>query len=226
MAAMHQAPTIVARRPLREFAVEANNGIISTAGIVEGMMAADVRNTTVVISAVIALVVGTVAAAAARFTDAAYQRDAALSAVADTESRLLAAPARELADLVTIYQEKGLSLALAEQVAEELSRHDALGAHVEDELDLEEEDFISPWWPAGLSAVAFAAGGVLPLVLSIFIPGNDRLLVTGAAVTLALVITSYVGARVAQTPPLRTVLRTVTIGVATLALAALVGSAF
>ena len=62
MAAMHQAPTIVARRPLREFAVEANNGIISTAGIVEGMMAADVRNTTVVISAVIALVVGTVAA--------------------------------------------------------------------------------------------------------------------------------------------------------------------
>lgn len=132
----------------------------------------------------------------------------------------------ELDDLTAIYQDKGLSPALAEQVAQELTAQDAIGAHIEDELELEADDFASPWWPAGLSAVAFAVGGVLPLLLSIFIPTNDRLLTTGAAVALALAITSYTGARIAQTPPTRVVLRTVAIGVATLALAALVGSTF
>lgn len=226
MADALRTPTILTRRPWREFVVETNNGIISTAGIVEGMVAAEVRNTTVVISAVIALVVGTFTAAAARYADAAYERDAAYSAVAEAQSRLLREPAMELDDLTAIYQDKGLSPALAEQVAQELTAQDAIGAHIEDELQLEADDFASPWWPAGLSAVAFAVGGVLPLLLSIFIPTNDRLLTTGAAVALALAITSYTGARIAQTPPTRVVLRTVAIGVATLALAALVGSTF
>lgn len=219
-------PKIVSRRPLREFVVETNDGIISTAGIVEGMLAAEARSGTVLMSAAIVLVVGSLTTAAARFNEAAYLRDAALEAVAETKLQLAADPISEQADLVDIYVAKGLSPALAAEVATELSAHDALGAHIEDELELDDDDFRSPWVAAALSGAAYVVGGLLPILLSILIPYDTRMLVTGLAVALALTLTSYVGSTLSNVGFARTALRTVGIALATLALAALVGSTF
>lgn len=214
------------RRSWREFVVEANDGIVSTAGIVEGLVAADVRDQTVLISAAVALVVGSVTTAGARYSEAAYLRDSALTAVEEERRQIDRSPEEAEAELAGIYREKGLSEGLAAQVAAELSAVDALGAHVEEELDLEPEDFRSPWVAAMLSAAAYAIGGLLPILISLVVPYHTRIVTTGVAVVVALTITSYVGATVGHTHPLRTVLRTVTIGVCTLLLAVLVGLAF
>lgn len=203
--------------------IEANDGIIATAGIVEGLVAADVRSRTILISAAIALVVGSVSTAGARYTEASFQRDAAVSAVAEEEAQIAGDPEAELEELAEVYVAKGLSPELARQVATELMEHDALAAHIEEELDVEEEDFLHPVPVALAVGLAYAAGATLPILISLVVPAQTRVLTTLLAVTVALVITSYVGARIGHTHPARTVLRAVTIGVSTLLLALAVG---
>jgi VIT1/CCC1 family predicted Fe2+/Mn2+ transporter len=217
---------VLSPRIWRDLVIEVNDGIIATAGIVEGLVAADVRNRTILISAAIALVVGSASSAGARYTEAAFHRDAALAAVAQEREQIERDPEAELEELVQIYVAKGLSPGLARQVATELMEHDALAAHVEEDLDVDDEDFL----PAGRLSVAvglaYAAGAALPILISLLVPAQTRVLTTLVAVTISLVITSYVGARIGHTHPARTVLRAVVVGVGTLLLALLVGQAF
>jgi VIT1/CCC1 family predicted Fe2+/Mn2+ transporter len=213
------------RRTWRDLVIEANDGIIATAGIVEGLVAADVRNRTILISAAIALVVGSVSSAGARYTEAAFQRDSALSAVDQEQARIDLDPEAELDELTELYVAKGLSPDLARQVATELMDHDALAAHVEEELDVDDEDLLPPMRVAVAVGLAYAVGATLPILISLLVPAQTRVLTTFVAVTAALVITSYVGARIGHTHPARTVLRAVAIGVATLLLALAVGQA-
>jgi vacuolar iron transporter family protein len=212
-------------RAWRELVIEANDGIIATAGIVEGLLAADVRNRTILISAAIALVVGSVSSAGARYSEAAFQRDAAVSAVAHESALIDLDPEAELEELVELYVAKGLSPGLAREVATELMEHDALAAHVEEELDVEDEDFLPPALVALGVGLAYAAGATLPILISLLVPSQSRVLTTLVAVTVALAITSYVGARIGHTHPARTVLRAIAIGVSTLLLALVVGQA-
>jgi vacuolar iron transporter family protein len=212
-------------RTWRDLVIEANDGIIATAGIVEGLVAADVRNRTILISAAIALVVGSVSSAGARYTEAAFQRDSALSAVDQERAQLDRDPEAELDELTELYVAKGLSPDLARQVATELMDHDALAAHVEEELDVDDEDLLPPMRVALAVGLAYAVGATLPILISLLVPAQTRVITTFVAVTVALVITSYVGARIGHTHPARTVLRAVAIGVATLLLALAVGQA-
>ena len=217
--------TVLSPRMWRDFVIEANDGIIATAGIVEGLVAADVRSRTILISAAIAMVVGSVSSAGARYTEAAFQRDAALAAVAHEREQIDRDPEAELEELVELYLAKGLSPGLARQVASELMEHDALAAHVEEELDVDEEDLLPPARVALGVGLAYAAGAALPILISLLVPAQTRVFTTLVAVTVALVITSYVGARIGHTHPARTVLRAVVIGVSTLLLALVVGQA-
>jgi len=219
------SPTPVRRsaRSWRELIIEANGGIIATAGIVEGMVAADVRTQTVLISSVVALVVGSVSTAGAAFTEAAFQRDAAQEAIEHQRDLLRQDPQTELDELVEVYEEKGLSPALARAVAQELTEHDALAAHVEEELDVVEDDFDQPAAVALSAGLAFAAGALMPILIGFLVPYNVRILTTAIAVTLALIVTSIIGARVGHTRTVPTVVRAVAIGLVTLLLAMLVG---
>lgn len=210
-------------RSWREFVIEANDGIIATAGIVEGLVAADVRNHTILVSAVIAMVVGSLSTGGAKYTEAAYQRDAALHAVEEERLRILADPEAERQELAALYVAKGLSPDLADRVATELMAADPLAAHVEEELDVDADDLRPPALTAALAAGAYAAGALLPLLISFLVPVNARVLTTAVAVAVALAITSYVGATIGHTHPVKTVLRTVAIGLSTLLLAVLVG---
>jgi VIT1/CCC1 family predicted Fe2+/Mn2+ transporter len=188
-------------------------------------VAADVTSQTVLISAAIALVVGSVSTAGARYTEAAFQRDAALSAVAEERAQIDRQPEAELDELTEVYVAKGLSPELAREVATELMEHDALAAHIEEELDVEEEDFLPPVRVALGVGLAYAAGATLPILITLALPAQTRVVTTLLAVAAALVITSYVGARIGHTHPARTVLRAVAIGVSTLLLALVVGQA-
>jgi VIT1/CCC1 family predicted Fe2+/Mn2+ transporter len=145
--------------------------------------------------------------------------------VAQEKAQLDRQPETELEELVEAYVVKGLSPALARQVATELMDHDALAAHIEEELDVEDEDFLPPVSVALGVGLAYAAGATLPILISLLVPSQTRVLTSLVAVTGALVITSYVGARIGHTHPARTVLRAVAIGVSTLLLAVVVGQA-
>ena len=134
-------------------------------------------------------------------------------------------PEAELEELVELYLAKGLSPGLAHQVATELMEHDALAAHVEEELDVDEEDLLPPARVALGVGLAYAAGAALPILISLLVPSQTRVLTTLVAVTAALILTSYVGARIGHTHPARTVLRAMVIGVSTLLLALIVGQA-
>lgn len=137
---------------------------------------------------------------------------------------LQATPDEELRELAGLYEAKGLSAATARTVAEELTAHDALAAHLEAELGINEADVASPWQAAGASALAFFIGAVLPMLAILLPPPSVRVPVTFVAVLVALAITGFVSATIGGSPRARSVLRVVLGGALALAATYLIGS--
>jgi VIT1/CCC1 family predicted Fe2+/Mn2+ transporter len=133
-------------------------------------------------------------------------------------------PDEELAELSALYEAKGLTPDTARRVAEELTEHDALSAHLEAELGLSEADVASPWQAAGASALAFLIGALLPMIAILAPPEEVRVPVTFAAVLIALAITGSVSARIGASPMLRSTLRVVIGGAIALAATFLIGT--
>lgn len=209
---------------IRGYIATANDGVVSNVGIIAGLAVADVSNRAILASAVIALVVGASSAAGTQYTLATIDRDALLADIADQKERLAQSPEEEVDDLERIYREKGLTAETARQVALELTAHDALGAHIEDELGVDDSDFFSPWRIALATWITFALGALAPVLMVTFIHTDAGTAVSFIAVAASLTITSIIGARLGGSRAWLTVLRTVGIGVATLLLASLVGS--
>jgi VIT1/CCC1 family predicted Fe2+/Mn2+ transporter len=192
---------------LRAAVLGANDGIVSTAGIVIGVAGATLEPFTILAAGIAGLTAGALSMAVGEYVSVSAQRDTE-KALLDKERRELAEmPEEELAELAGLYQAKGLQPELALEVATQLHAHDALAAHAETELGIDPEQLTSPWVAAVSSAVSFTIGSVLPLVAIIFAPTDLKILVTVAAVALALVITGYLSARVGGTPILRAILR-------------------
>jgi VIT1/CCC1 family predicted Fe2+/Mn2+ transporter len=133
-------------------------------------------------------------------------------------------PDEELAELAAIYEAKGLSPETAERVAEELTAHDALKAHLEAELGITEADVASPWQAAGASALAFTVGAVLPLLAILLPPEPARVPLTFAVVLVALALTGWLSAWIGGSPPLRPTIRVVVGGAIALAATFLIGT--
>jgi VIT1/CCC1 family predicted Fe2+/Mn2+ transporter len=132
-------------------------------------------------------------------------------------------PDTELAELAGIYRAKGLSESTADTVARELTAHDALVAHLEAELHIDEDDVVSPWHAAGASALAFFLGAILPMVAILLPPPALRVPVTFAAVLVALAVTGTVSALIGRSPVLRAVVRVVVGGALALAATFVIG---
>ena len=181
---------------LRAGVLGANDGIISTAGLVVGVAAATPERTAVLVAGVAALVAGAVSMALGEYVSVSSARDTE-RAMIDRERRELAEdPEGELAELAEIYRRKGLTAETANRVAAELSAGDALTAHVEAELGLDPHERTNPWHAAVASAIAFTVGSVLPLVAVVAAPIGIRIPVTIAAVVLALAVTGSVSAHI------------------------------
>jgi VIT1/CCC1 family predicted Fe2+/Mn2+ transporter len=147
--------------------------------------------------------------AVGEYVSVSTQRDSEQSLLDKERRELHETPDEELDELTGLYVDRGLSHALARQVAQALTEHDALAAHAEVELGIDPEALTNPWHAAWASFIAFTAGAMLPL-FAIILPGAGvRVGVTFVAVLLALVGTGWVSSRMGESPPRPAIVRNV-----------------
>ncbi len=193
---------------LRAGVLGANDGIVSTAGLVVGVAAATTARSPIITAGIAGLAAGAVAMALGEYVSVSSQRDTERALLAKERLELEREPELELAELAGIYEAKGLTPETADQVARELTAHDAYAAHVHAELGLDPGELTNPWHAAGASAASFTVGALLP-VLAILIPASVRIPVTFVVVLLALAVTGTISARIGGAPPHRAVGRVV-----------------
>lgn len=204
----------------------ANDGIVSVAGIVVGVAGATAQRGPIFTAGLAGVVAGAVSMALGEFVSVSSQRDSEGAMVAKEQRELAEAPDDELAELVAIYQAKGLSPRTARTVAEELTAHDGLAAHLDAELNIDPDDLSDPVHAAVASAAAFATGSLLPMLAILLPPAGWRVPVCFVAVLVALGIAGAVSARIGGSDVRRAVLRVVIGGAIGLAFTYGVGHLF
>ena len=203
---------------LRAGVLGANDGIVSTAGVVIGVAAATPGNVIAIATAgLAALVAGAFSMAGGEYVSVSTQRDTEEAMIEKEKRELREQPEAELAELAGFYEQRGISPHLARAVAEELTAHDALAAHAEVELGIDPEDLTNPWAAALSSFVSFTAGALIPLIMILLPLGEHRIWIAALAVVLGLLLTGWISAHLGQAPKLRAILRNVVMGSATMA---------
>lgn len=194
---------------LRAGVLGANDGIVSTAGLVVGVAGATLANGPIATAGVAGLVAGAVSMALGEYVSVSSQRDTERALIAKERAELGEFPDQELDELTALYQAKGLTAATARLVAEELTAKDAFAAHADAELGIDPDALTNPWHAAGASAFAFTIGSLLPLIAILLPPSHLRVPVTFVVVLLALAITGAVSARLGSASIARAALRLV-----------------
>ncbi|TKA01387.1 VIT1/CCC1 transporter family protein [Actinacidiphila oryziradicis] len=203
---------------LRAGVLGANDGIVSTAGLVIGVAGATTSPQALLSAGLAGLLAGSLSMAAGEYVSVSSQRDSEQASL-DLERRELAQdPREELAELAALYQGKGLSADLAVEVAEQLTAHDALGAHAESELRIDPGALTNPWHAAGASFRSFAIGALLPLLAMVLPPAALRLPTTVGSVLAALVLCGWISARLGAAPIRAAIVRNVAGGALAMAI--------
>ncbi len=211
---------------LRAGVLGANDGIVSTAGLVVGVAGATTDRTTVLAAGVAGLVAGALSMAGGEYVSVSTQRDTERAALRLEAHELREMPEEEEQELADIYEEKGLSPELAAQVARELTEQDALRAHAEAELQIDPDNLTSPWQAAWASLASFAVGALIPLVAIVLPPLSWRVWTCAVAVIVGLVLTGMISARLGGSPVWRAVRRNVVVGSLTMLVTYYVGLLF
>jgi vacuolar iron transporter family protein len=208
---------------LRAGVLGANDGIVSVAAIVVGVAGATPALAPIITAGAAGLVGGAISMALGEYVSVSSQSDSQRALIAKEKHELATMPDEELDELTAIYESKGLAPATARQVAVELTKHDALAAHLEAELHLSETEVASAWHAAGASAVAFTVGAILPFASIVFLPESVRIPLTFVSVLLALVATGVLSSVVGGAPWLRPTIRVVAGGALALAATFIIG---
>jgi VIT1/CCC1 family predicted Fe2+/Mn2+ transporter len=208
---------------LRAGVLGANDGIVSVAAIAVGVAAATPQLAPILAASIAGLVGGAISMALGEYVSVSSQRDSERALIAKEKDELATMPHEELAELTKLYQDKGLSPQTARQVAEELTANDALAAHLDAELNIDQNDIVSPWRAAYASAFAFTIGGVLPILAIVLFPASMRIPATFVAVLIALAITGATGGYLGDSPIMRPMVRVVVGGALALAATYLIG---
>jgi vacuolar iron transporter family protein len=180
---------------LRAAVLGANDGIVSTASLIIGVAAAEGERSSVMIAGLAGLVAGAMSMAAGEYVSVHSQADAEKADIERESKELRADPQGELMELTGIYVRRGLDPKLAREVAIKLTENDALAAHARDELLITEETQARPVQAAFSSAISFAAGAALPLLLAMVVSTDFMIPVVGAGSLVALVLLGGVAAR-------------------------------
>ncbi len=180
---------------LRAAVLGANDGIVSTASLIVGVAAAGATPETILLSGTAGLVAGAMSMAAGEYVSVHSQADAERADLARERAELRDDPGAELRELANIYVKRGIEPALAKQVAEQLTVHDALAAHARDELGLTEEQAPRPLQAAFSSAASFTMGAAAPLAIVAIYAGPRLPLVVSAATLLLLATLGGLAAR-------------------------------
>jgi len=211
---------------LRAAVLGANDGIVSTASLVVGVAAAATSQQTILLTAFAGLVAGAMSMAAGEYVSVSSQADSEKAERAKEAWELENQPKAERIELITIYKNRGLTPDLAEKVADQLTAHDALGTHLRDELGLTENFVARPLQAAAASAVSFAAGALLPVILAAVLSGEALIWIVSAAALFLLASLGAIGALLGGAPILRPVVRVTFWGAAAMAATATIGSIF
>ena len=155
---------------LRAAVLGANDGIVSTAGLVVGVAAASASHGSILLTGIAGLVAGAMSMAAGEYVSVHSQADTEAADLWRERAELASDPVAEQRELAAIYVSRGLAPGLAQQVAEQLMKHDAIGAHARDELGISESLSARPIQAALASAASFAVGAVLPLAVTALAP--------------------------------------------------------
>jgi VIT1/CCC1 family predicted Fe2+/Mn2+ transporter len=194
---------------LRAGVLGANDGIVSTAGIVIGVAAATTNRGAILTAGVAGLAAGAMSMASGEYVSVSTQRDTEQALLAKERRELHEMPDEELAELTAIYEGKGLSAELAREVAVQLTHHDALGAHAEAELGIDPNELTNPWHAAWASMISFTCGALLPLLAILITPVAARVPVTAVAVVVALSLTGWASAALGDAPRWPAVVRNI-----------------
>lgn len=202
----------------------ANDGIVSTGSLLVGIAAAAGTRETLLLAGFSGLVAGAMSMAAGEYVSVSSQADTEGADLERERAELRDDPEHEHAELAWIYVQRGLTQELAEQVATQLTAHDALGAHARDELGINEIMTARPVQAALASAGTFAAGALLPLLATALLPLASLVWSVPLCSLVALALLGALGARTGGAPTLRPVLRIVLWGALAMALTAGVGA--
>ncbi|WP_431277140.1 VIT1/CCC1 transporter family protein [Leifsonia poae] len=209
---------------LRSWTVDANDGIIATAGVLEGFAGAGASDATLLTAAIVATVAGGLSLGGAKWSEEAAEREVQVRLAREEAAQLESSPEDEIAELAGYYEAKGLTDGLAREVAEQLTAQDALGAQLETEHGIREVmSFGAPIWAGVTASAAFVLGALIPLLITILVPGALEAWAILVAVAVSLVLTSIVSARTGRTGVSRTIARALTVGLGTLGVSYLVG---
>jgi len=208
---------------LRAAVLGANDGIVSTASLVVGIAAADSSRSAILLGGVAGLVAGAMSMAAGEYVSVSSQSDTEKADRARETQELAEQPEQELDELTQIYVTRGLERPLARQVAEQMTRHDALGAHLRDELGQLEVHEARPVQAALTSAGTFSVGAALPLAVAALVAAPQVPLAVSGASLVSLAVLGAISARVGGASMLRGAARVTFWGAAAMALTAAVG---
>ena len=211
---------------LRAAVLGANDGIVSVAGVVVGVAASGVDARAILAAGVAATVAGAMSMAAGEYVSVQSQADTEHADLVVEQRELHEDPELELDELTQIYQQRGLDPSLARRVAEQLTLHDALGAHARDELGITETLRARPLQAAVTSALAFCCGAMVPMVAAVLAPTPQLAVATSLATLVGLSITGAWAATMGGASPWRGALRVTFWGAAAMLATSLIGRVF
>lgn len=211
---------------LRAAVLGANDGIISTASLMMGMVTAGASSNTVLVSGVAGLVAGAMSMAAGEYVSVKSQADTEAADLARETMELETNAAGEHRELEEIYIGRGLDPSLAKEVAKQLMEHDALGAHARDELGITEVFSARPLQAAVTSALTFSVGAIMPLLVVVLFPQGQLALAIAIVSLLALLVLGGVAAKAGGANALAGAIRVGFWGAAAMALTAAAGYFF
>lgn len=207
---------------LRAAVLGVNDGLVSTASLMIGVVSAQ-KNDFVVTAGLAGIAAGAMSMAVGEYVSVRSQNDIEESDRKLEIEHLAIDPEGELEELTQIYQERGISRATAEKVAQELHAHDPLGAHLRDELGQHESTKARPMQAAVASAISFTIGGVIPLLGALAPSLGQKALSIIGITFIGLIIAGIISAKTAGSSMLRTTARIVLGGTLGMAITAIVG---
>lgn len=211
---------------LRAAVLGANDGIISISSLAIGIAAASITREPILLATIAGLVAGALSMAAGEYVSVSSQTDTEKSDIEREKRELEEMPEEELTILAQIYEKRGLKKETAMKVAVELTEKDALGAHIRDELGINEISQANPIQAAIASGAAFTAGGILPLLVVLFLPVKGMEYWLYGFTTIFLIILGATSAKTGGSGVKKAILRIVVWGTIAMGLSALVGYIF
>lgn len=227
MARLHKEAHLIDRIGwLRASVLGANDGIVSTASLIVGVASAGAAQSSILLTGAAGLVAGAMSMAAGEYVSVSSQADSEQADMAREKHELATDSAAEREELVGIYQKRGLERALAEQVADQLTAHDAFGTHLRDELGMAEHTTARPIQAALASAASFSVGAALPLLMVVLFAGSALTVAVTLASLAFLALLGGLGAKLGGANMVKAVARVTFWGAFAMAATAAIGSLF